>query len=234
MGKSKDIFGKAIRAYYENEDKTPISVESPDFEDDVIPVEYLFRSFSEMPALEQRALILCNGRTLDVGCGAGSHSLYLQDQRNLDYLAIDTSKGAIEVARERGLQNVECIDFFSLKNERFNTILMLMNGSGIIGRLENMPGFFKHCRTLLDPNGQIVLDSSDLIFLFDEEDFAASENYYGELEFKLSYKGETSSTFDWLYIDPERLIEEAKKNNFHCNIVQKGEHYDYLAVLKPF
>lgn len=209
-------------------------MESPDFDDDVIPVEYLFRSFSEMPPLEQHALKLCTGRTLDVGCGAGSHSLYLRNKKDLDYLAIDTSEGAIEIAKKRGLSNAECLDFFTLKNEKFDSILMLMNGSGIIGRLENLPPFFEHCRSLLNSNGQIIMDSSDLIFLFDDEEFDASENYYGELEFRLSYKGETSSAFPWLYIDPERLIQEARKNELHCNIVHKGEHYDYLAILKAF
>ncbi len=231
MDKNKDIFGKAIKAFYEENDETDIIVHSPDFEDDVIPIKYLFRNFQEMPLLEQKALELCTGKVVDVGCGAGSHSLFLQENK-LDYMAIDTSPGAIEVARKRGLKNAECKDFFKLKDERFDTILMLMNGSGIVGKLKNMPHFLDHSRSLLKDDGQIILDSSDLIFLFDEE-LTDQEEYYGELKFQLSYKGVTSDFFDWLYIDPSLLKEEAKKNRFSCEIIQKGEHFDYLTVLKP-
>lgn len=234
MGKNKDIFGRAIQAFYENKDETDIVVHSPDFDDDVIPVAYLFRKYDDMPPLEQRALELCRGSVLDVGCGAGSHSLYLQQQRNLECLGIDTSEGAIEIARKQGLKKAEVIDFFNLKNQKFDTILMLMNGSGIIGKTERLNIFFEQCRLLLHPGGQILLDSSDLIFLFEEEGFLPSEHYYGELEFSLSYKGDTSDSFPWLYIDPDRLSKEAGKNRFSCEIIQKGAHYDYLAVLKPF
>ncbi|MCM8568057.1 class I SAM-dependent methyltransferase [Gramella jeungdoensis] len=232
MDKNKDIFGKAIKAFFEENDETNIIVHSPDFEDDTIPVKYLFRDFDEMPPLEQKALELCRGKVLDVGCGAGSHSLYLQNLKDLKCTGIDTSTGAIEIAKKRGLKNAECKDFFELKNEKFDTILMLMNGSGIIGKLKNLKKFFEHSRSILQENGQILLDSSDLIYLFDEE-LPEQEEYYGELKFQLSYKDSRSDFFDWLYLDPVLLEKEALKNKFSCKIIQKGRHFDYLAILKP-
>ncbi|MDX1544107.1 MAG: class I SAM-dependent methyltransferase [Christiangramia sp.] len=232
MDKNKDIFGNAIKAFFEENDETDIVVHSPDFEDDTIPVSYLFRDFDEMPPIEQKALELCKGKVLDVGCGAGSHSLYLQNTKDLKCMAIDTSPGAIDVAKKRGVKTAECKDFFELKNEEFDTILMLMNGSGIIGKLKNLKKFFEHCRSLLQHNGQILLDSSDLIYLFDEE-LPDQEEYYGELKFQLTYKDSKSDMFDWLYIDPALLKKEAGKNNFSCNIIQKGRHFDYLAILNP-
>ncbi|MUP46408.1 class I SAM-dependent methyltransferase [Gramella sp. BOM4] len=233
MGKNKDIFGNAIRAYFENKDETDIIVHSEDFDDDIIPVAYLFRSFEDMPEIEQKALELCFGKVLDVGCGAGSHSLYLQNEKNLDCLAIDTSESSIEIAQKRGLKNARNQDFFELKNERFDTILMLMNGSGIIGKLKNLQRFFTHARSILNENGQILMDSSDLIFLFDDDDIPDEETYYGELSFSMSYKEQRSAEFDWLYIDENLLKTYAEKNKFNCEIVKKGSHYDYLAVLKP-
>lgn len=208
-------------------------VHSPDFEDDIIPVKYLFREFAEMPLPEQAALRLCKGKVLDVGCGAGSHALYIQEEMKLDCLAIDTSPGAVEIAKKRGVINAECVNFFSLKNERFDTILLLMNGSGIIGKLKNLKQFFKHSGNLLKENGQILMDSSDLIFLFEDEDVAAHDEYYGELSFHLSYKNSNSEVFDWLYIDPHLLKKEALKHNFSCEIIKKGRHFDYLVLLQP-
>jgi SAM-dependent methyltransferase len=233
-----DIFGKAISAYYHEKDTTDIQVHSPDFDDDVIPVSYLLRSYTKMPPLEQKALQLATGRVLDVGCGAGSHSLYLQQQRKLQVMSIDTSKGAIEISRLRGIKDARNIDFFDLNNEKFDTILMLMNGSGIIGKLKNLDNFFKKTRELLNPGGKILLDSSDLSYLFDRDEdggiWVDSEAaYYGELEFKVSYKGESSAYFNWLYIDFQSLKFAAKTNNFSCKRIKEGEHFDYLAEIQP-
>jgi len=230
LDKNKDIFGNAIKAFYEENDRTDIVVHSPDFEDDIIPVEYLFRNFSQMPEIEQKALSLCQGKVLDVGCGAGSHSLYLQQEKNLQVKAIDTSEGAIEIARKRGIENATCEDFFKLKDEIFDTILMLMNGIGIVGELKNLNHFFKHSKLLLNEGGKIIIDSSDLIYLFEGE-IEENEVYYGELQFNISYKKQKADQFNWLYIDPNLLKKYAKANNFDCEILQEGENYEYLACL---
>lgn len=233
----KDIFGRAISAYYHEKDTTDIQVHSPDFDEDVIPVPYLFRNYGEMPPLEQKALQLAKGKVLDVGSGAGSHSLYLQQEKNLQLTSIDTSKGAVEVSRLRGIKDARNIDFFNLKDEKFDTILMLMNGSGIIGKLNQLDKFFKKTRELLNPNGKVLLDSSDLSYLFDRDEdggiWVDSEApYYGELEFKVSYKGENSAYFNWLYIDFQTLKFAAETNNFRCKRIKEGKHYDYLAELQ--
>ena len=230
MDKNKDIFGTAIKAFYEDHDPTDIIVHSPDFDDDLIPVEYLFRNYEKMPPVEQIALDSCQGRVLDVGCGAGSHALHLQNNKILPVKAIDTSAGAIEVASKRGVKNAEREDFFDIKNEKFDTILMLMNGSGIIGKLANLKLFFDHSRSLLNKGGKILMDSSDLIYLFEDE-IEESDKYYGEFEFEVSYKNLKSEKFEWLYIDPELLEKYASRNNFHLEILYKGENYEFLACL---
>lgn len=232
MGKNKDIFGEAAKAFYYDQDETDIIVESPDFDDDLISVQYLFRNFEEMPIIEQVALDNCHGKVLDVGCSVGSHSLWLQDQ-GLDVTGIDLSEGSVEIAQERGTKKVKVQDFYNLETEKFDTLLFLMNGSGIIGSLENIPKFFEQSRKLLNQNGKILMDSSDLIFLFDEKPDPA-EGYYGELEFRIKYKDQSSESFPWLYIDPELLYEMAQKHRFNCEILKKGPHFDYLAELKPF
>ncbi len=233
-----DVFGKAISAYYHHKDETPILVHSPDFDDDEILVPYLFREFKNMPKLEQTALEKATGKVLDVGCGAGSHALYLQKERKLEVTAIDISEGALEICKLRGIKDVRNIDYFKLENERFDTILLLMNGTGIIGKLENLDRFFEHSRKLLSENGQILIDSSDLSYLFDPDEDGGiwidpDAPYYGELEFSISYKGETSQAFDWLYIDATTLETAAASNNFSFELLKRGEHYDYLAILKP-
>ncbi|MFD2516664.1 class I SAM-dependent methyltransferase [Salinimicrobium flavum] len=234
--KDTDIFGKAIKAFYETGAEEEIKVLSPDFDEDVIPVAYLFRNYQEMPVLEQTALSLCQGDTLDVGCGAGSHSLYLEQEKGLPVTAIDISAGAIEVCRQRGLKNAQNIAFEDLSEQKFDTILMLMNGTGIIGKMRNLDAFFLKLKSLLKEAGQVLIDSSDLIYLFDPDEdggiwIDTAQGYYGELMYSLNYKGETSNNFDWLYLDFDSLSLAAAKNGFLCELVKEGEHYDYLAKL---
>ncbi|HET8884775.1 MAG TPA: class I SAM-dependent methyltransferase [Salinimicrobium sp.] len=233
---NSDVFGAAISDFFENKKADDIIVHSPDFEDDVIEVSYLFRSYQEMPKLEQKALNHCFGKVLDVGCGAGSHSLFLQNEKKLEVTAIDTSEGAVEICKRRGIKDVRLQDFFKMENENFDTILLLMNGIGIVGNLYNLDDFFQQLKNLLTPNGQVILDSSDLRYLFDEDEdggiwIDASEGYYGELEFQMSYKDLKSETFEWLYIDFNTLQLAAHTNGFEIELLQEGEHYDYLAKL---
>ncbi|HET7360657.1 MAG TPA: class I SAM-dependent methyltransferase [Salinimicrobium sp.] len=231
-----DIFGMAIKDYFKRQQAENIIVHSPDFEDDVIPVSVLFRGYHEMPEIEKTALRHCFGRVLDVGCGAGSHSLYLQDEKKLDVTAIDISEGAIEICKLRGLKDARNAAFSEFKSENFDTILLLMNGTGIIGKLEDLNGFFQKIKKLLTLSGQVLIDSSDLKYLFDiDEDggiwIDASQGYYGELQYRLSYKNQSSTLFDWLFLDFETLQLAALQNGFNCELLKEGEHYDYLARL---
>lgn len=231
-----DIFGNAIKSYFEYGEEEDIAVHSPDFDDDVIPVAYLFRTYAQMPPLEKKALQLCRGRVLDVGCGAGSHSLYLQKEKKLEVTALDTSKGAIEVCKKRGVVDARNIAFEDLSEEKYDTILLLMNGTGIVGKMRKLDSFFTQLKEILAPGGQVLIDSSDLIYLFEADEDGgvwvdSALGYYGELSYSLSYKGETSEVFDWLYLDFDSLSLAAAKNGFTCELIQEGEHYDYLAKL---
>jgi len=189
-----DLFGKAILDYQTNDSPEDLITETSISEEDEMSVAYLFRSFSEMPKIEQRALELSKGKILDVGCGAGSHSLYLQEL-GMVVKAIDVSENAIKACQLRGLKFTEARDVMTIENEKYDTILLMMNGAGMCGKLKNMPAFLTKLKSLLNPNGQILLDSSDIIYMFDEDEdggkWIPSENsYYGEVVFNISYKGQ--------------------------------------------
>lgn len=235
---STDVFGEAIQDFFEQTNPEDISVYSKDFEEDILPISYLFRNFSEMPIWEQTALLNSEGRILDVGCGAGSHALYLEKTRKLNVTAIDTSKGAIKICKKRGLSDARNINFFDLKDEKFDTILLLMNGTGIIGTLQHTKKFFKQLSCLITENGKILIDSSDLRYLFEEDELKeltehSAKAYYGEMTYQLSYKHIISKTFHWLFLDFERLKSVAITHDFTCKLLQKGSHFEYLAELKP-
>jgi SAM-dependent methyltransferase len=231
----KDLFGKAILDFQTNSSPENIITSTSISEEDEMEVAYLFRSFDEMPAIEQKALQLANGKTLDVGCGAGSHSLYLQNEQNINVHSIDVSKNAIQACLLRGLKNIRAIDVLDLENEKYDTILLLMNGTGIFETLEKSTIYMQKLKSLLNPNGQILIDSSDIIYMFDEDEdggkWIPSDNYYGELTFSLQYKNEKEDDFPWLYMDYNTLQNVAIANGLKCQLLMEGDHYDYLAQL---
>lgn len=232
----KDLFGKAILDYQTNNAPQDLVTETSISEEDEMSVAYLFRPFAEMPKIEQRALQLAKGKVLDVGCGAGSHSLYLQNECKLEVTAIDISEHAIEACKLRGVKDARVQDVMTFQNEKFDTLLLLMNGAGMCGRLKNISKFLQQLKSLLTENGQILLDSSDIIYMFDEDEdggkwIPSDEEYYGEVVFNIAYKGEKEKPFDWMYIDFNTLQNAAHANGLRCELIQEGEHYDYLARL---
>lgn len=230
----KDLFGKAILDFQTKNAPEDLVTETNISEADEMSVAYLFRDFKEMPKIEQKALQLAKGKILDVGCGAGSHALYLQ-QKGFDVTAIDISENAIEACRLRGLKNTRVQNILEIENEKFDTILLLMNGTGIFGTLAESSRYLQKLKSLLSPNGQILIDSSDIIYMFDEAEdgsyMVPAGQYYGELVFTVHYKNETEVPFPWLYLDYNTLQNAAHANGLECALIQEGKHFDYLAKL---
>ena len=152
-----------------------------------------------------------------------------------EFTSIDISPNAIRACELRGLKNAKIQDIMTLENEEFDTILVLMNGTGIFGTLKETANYLQKLKSLLRPNGQILIDSSDIIYMFDDDDdggkWITGEGYYGELTFTVSYKNETDVTFPWLYLDYNTLQNAAFANGLQCELILEGEHYDYLARL---
>lgn len=226
--------GRAISDYYHTGKAGKLRVLSSMFYEDEIPVATLFRNFGEMPAQEQKAIELCRGKVLDVGAGSGCHSIVLKE-RGIVATAIDISALSVEVMRERGI-DARNINFFDETfTEKFDTILLAMNGIGIVGKIERLPMFFRSIKRLLAPGGQVLLDSSDIRYVFMDEDggmdIDLAAGYYGEIDYKMRYKNITGTPFDWLYIDFDTLQMYAEEHGFTCEKCIDGEHYDYLARL---
>ena len=234
ISRQGDPMGAAIMDYHRNGRAGTLRVFSSQFEEDEIPVADLFRDFGDMPELEQMALEMAQGRILDVGAGSGCHSLALK-KMGKETVAIDISPLSVEVMTEREL-DARLVNFYDEGfTEKFDTVLMLMNGTGIIGNLDNINSFFERLRELMNPGGALLIDSSDLRYLFEEEDGSLmidlADDYYGQLDYQMQYDDVLGEPFDWLYLDFNTLAYYAEEAGFKAEMVAEGEHYDYLAKL---
>ena len=219
LSADKDPMGAAILDFQKQGKAARLRVLSSMFEEDEMPVTHLFRSVPEMPVLEQKALQLAKGRVLDIGAGSGCHTLALQE-KGFTVKAI--------------VKDAECINLFDDHlGTGFDTILLLMNGTGIAGKIEHLPDLFQRLKALLNPGGQILIDSSDLKYIYENEDGSFDINlngaYYGEVDYQMIYKDVKGDRFDWLYVDFPLLKSIAETCGLHGELVAEGEHYDYLA-----
>lgn len=231
---SQDPLGKAVIDFYETENNASIIVESNIAEDDVIPVSYLFRKESELPKLEKTALKHCQGKVLDVGAAAGCHSLILQ-KNSINVTAIEISEICCKVMEQRGIQQVLNENFFSHRG-KYDTLLCLMNGIGISGTIVGLDKFLNKAYELLNPGGMLIFDSSDIDYMYQEEDGSKwidlNANYYGEITYQMRYKDIVGESFPWLFIDSDLIQVIAHKHQFEPSILATGDHYDYLGILK--
>lgn len=232
-----DPMGQAIWDYASTGHAGTLRVLSSMFDDDEIPLATLFRTELQMPPLERMALNLCRGHVLDVGAGAGCHSLALQN-RDIEVCSIDISPLSTRARTLRGVRDARCTDFWGqeLDGMRFDTIVLLMNGLGIAGTLDRLPSLLNRCKALLTLGGRVLADSSDLRYVFEDEDgnfdWDPAEGYYGEVDYQMVYKQCKGQPFDWLYVDFDTLQRTAQQCGLVARKVADGEHYDYLAELK--
>lgn len=230
-----DPMGAAIRDYHLRGKAARLRVMSSMFDEDEMPVDHLFRTFDNMPHLEQKALNMAYGKVLDIGAGAGCHALALQE-RGMDVKAIDISPLSCEVMKERGIKDVECVNLFCKQLQgKYDTLLLLMNGTGIAGKLSQLPALLNRLKELLSEEGQILIDSSDLKYIYENEDGSMdidlNATYYGEVDYQMQYRDIKGEPFDWLYTNPMLLASVSKQCGLQCQIMEQGEHYDYLAKL---
>ncbi len=235
LKKHQDPIGKAVHDYFHGITTDTILVRTDIAEDETLSPGYFFRSFEDMPVQEQEALRRCKGKVLDIGAGAGAHSIWLKEN-GLEVTSIDISPLSCETMITRGLKNVLCCDIYALKDQKFDTILLLMNGAGVAQTLPGLAVLLLHLKNLLNPKGRILADSSDLLYLFTDENGESwidigSDTYYGEMEYQLIYKNVKGKKFPWLFVDPDTLTEYAEKAGFMVVDKIEGVHFDYMIEL---
>jgi SAM-dependent methyltransferase len=228
--------GAAMWAFHQGERQATIVVYD-DYERDEVPIAYFFREPAEFPPAERLALDLCRGRVLDVGAGAGCHSLALQ-ARGLQVTAVEALPELVEILRDRGVRDARLTTWADLVARPYDTVLVLMNGFGLAETLSGLPRFLRKMRRLVRPDGQLIADSTDVRVRMDPEAgrtgslARADGRYIGELHFQLEFAGRKGAPFAQLYVDSETLSRHAYETGWNTEIVSAPDEYGhYLARL---
>jgi len=228
----KDLFGQALYDYWHNLEPEDMTTWTNLTDPEILPTSYLFRRYEQMPEPEQKALQIAQGQILDVGAGSGTHSLWLQENKK-DVTALELSKISTKLMIERGVKKVVQSNFFDYSGKKFDTILFLMNGIGIVEKAIYTDRLFQKLKELLKPNGQALIHSSDLKYLYETSGGYAmpQEGYYGDVRFYISYKNEEES-FNWTYIDEQTLKSFAHQNGFTAKKIAESNYGDFLLQVK--
>lgn len=228
----RDVYGEALYDFHMlGELKDPLLLHSSYGDVEEMPVEVFFREETEFPELEHIALALCDGHVLDVGAGVGSHALYLQD-KGFRVDALEISEPACTIMRQRGVQHIIQHDFFQLQEGSYDTLLFLMNGIGLAGTLEGLRQLLRHSKKLLSDKGQLLFDSSDIAYLYEEYRIPKPEHYLGQIRFQYEYKGNLGKPFYWLYIDQQELIKVAREEGWVVQILFEDDNDQYLVRME--
>ncbi len=232
MNMHRDIYGEALYEYFQHSNlSSTLLLHNSYGEAEEMPVDAFFREEEDFPELEFIALSLCDGRVLDVGAGAGAHALYLQ-QKNMDVTALDLSATSCHILQQRGVQKVIQTDIFELKDQQYDTLLFLMNGIGLAGTVEGFKKLLAHCKTLLTEKGQLIFDSSDISYLYEDYGIPRPSHYFGEITYQYEYKGQRGAPFQWLYLDQETLIKIAHSEGWVVQILFEDGSDQYLVRME--
>lgn len=233
MSKHRDVYGEALAEYFEKQElSTPLFLHSTYGDIEEMPIEVFFRDPEEFPELEFIALSLCDGKVLDVGAGVGAHALYLQ-QKDFDVTALEISATACTIMQQRGVQKIVQENFYNLKDAQYDTLLFLMNGIGLAGTVDGFRQLLAHSKTLLTDRGQLLFDSSDISYLYEEYRIQRPSYYFGEIGFQYEFKGIKGEPFKWLYLDQDILIKIAQEEGWVVQILFEDENDQYLVRMEP-
>jgi SAM-dependent methyltransferase len=222
--KGIEPFGEALEDYYNGKKDVEITLIRDDGLEWNVPIAYFFRSLEDFSNLEKEAIQLCKGKVLDMGAGVGPHSLELQ-RLGLEVYAIDISSHACEIMKKRGVKNVQCIDFYNLTMDSFDTILLLGRSIGFVENLKGIKKFLSYCKTRLNPDGILILDSIDFRLTQEQVHINYMERnrrlgrYFGEGCLQMKYKNNLGDKFQNIQIDPNTLKEITQELGLFCEIL---------------
>ncbi len=233
-----DAFGEGLMAFYRG-DRTPHVIRRDDGYVSEVGFDPYFAEYDAWSEDEKKALEHVRGRVLDIGCGAGRHSIWLQ-QRGFEVVAIDISPLAVEVARLRGVRDclvmsAQCLSF---PPNLFDTVLLMGNNFGVAGNAEETKKMFKNLYRTTLKEARVIASCRDPLAAKKPEHLRYHEvnrkrgRPIGQLTLRFEYKDKIGDWFDLLIVPPSAMAEICKDAGWKVIEVFLGKDGTYSSVLK--
>jgi SAM-dependent methyltransferase len=240
MELKKDAYGQEIWAYFRGKE----SFEIVERDDGYFGVsggsKAYFAEYKNWPEHEKKAINLVKGRVLDIGCGAGRHSLYLQ-KKGFDVTGIDNSPLAIKVCKKRGLKKAKVMsidDVGKFKPDSFDTIIMFGNNFGLFGSFKKAKLLLKKFHKITSPNALIIAESNDPY----KTDNPAHLEYHkfnkkrgrmpGQLRIRIRFEKYVGNWFDYLLVSKKEMQEILKDTGWRIKKFIDSKKSSYIAVIE--
>jgi SAM-dependent methyltransferase len=228
-------FSGALMAYHCGDHAASFTIRRDDGFEEEVPAS-VFYTDQSFPEIELRGLELCGGSVLDIGAAAGRHTLELI-RRGCTVTSLDILPEMESILRVRCANKIVISDVFSFSEQRFDTLLMLMNGIGMVGTFNRLDEFLLHAHKIITNDGQVVFDSIDVAATTDPVHVAYRQKNIelgkppGRQSFTMTYKT-LHQSYDWLHIDFSTLSEHCQKAGWEPTLIFEEPDGHYLCVLK--
>ncbi len=208
----QDAFGHGMDEYFKGKKGTEI-VERDDglIQPNGGPASY-FTPYRKWHSLERKEIRFARGRVLDIGCGAGRHSLFLQE-KGLEVVGIDNSPLAIEVSKKRGLNDARVRSITDIDSSLgvFDTILLLGGNFGLLGNPQRAKRILRRIHKLTSRNGRIITASINPRTTDDPDHLAyhvaniAKDKLPGQLKIRVRYKQYATPWIEFFWVSRQEM-----------------------------
>lgn len=238
LDEAQDGYGQALYDYFHHGEGFELVERDDGYIAPAGGPQAYFSSYQEWPTYQQEAIEYARGRVLDIGCGAGRHALYLQEQ-GLDVLGVDISPKAIEVCKARGLRRARVLSIteLSFRVGTFDTIVMLGNNFGLFGSFKRARWLLRRFRNMTTEGGRIVAESRDPY----ATDKPEHRHYHalnrsrgrmgGQLRLRIRYKRYATPWFDYLIVSQEEMENILQGTGWQVDHFIEGSEGIYIAII---
>ena len=222
-----DVFGQALKGYLKG-DLSQYVIRGKDGNDEKINIDTFFTSYFDWEDYEKTLIANhAEGRILDIGAGAGRHSLFLQD-RGFDVHAIDNSPQAVRLMEIRGLKKVYLMDLrkINFPPEYFDTALIMFNDLGLAGTIKNTVKLLKKLFTMTKPTGKVIVTLRNPLA------GNSSSELMEKIKIRMEYNDAIGNWFNSIMVSPDELKNLIRDTGWFVTDIIEGKDGFYGAVLK--
>lgn len=236
----KDAYGQEIYAQFKGRESFEIVEREDGYFGASSGVRIYFSKYEEWQVHEKEAIKFAKGKILDIGCGAGRHSLYLQE-KGFDVLGIDKSPLAIKTCKERGLIKASVLsieDIEQLKPERFDTIIMLGNNFGLFGSFNKARILLEKFSNISSQNAIIIAETRDPYKTdnpahLEYQDFNRKRGRMsGQIRIRIRFEKYVGEWFDYLMVSQKEMKNILEGTGWRIKEIIESKNSVYIAIIE--